>query len=206
MFETAPVKPISSAPAAGQGVPVPSSRSLRRLDWLNFFLADVQTGVGPFLAIYLAKFGWNEQLVGTALSVGGLAGIIAQTPAGALVDRLRSKRALIAMAVVAFSRSLPCGRCAASRLKRSITIWREELTAVQNPAAVTQSLVAHCIRCATHPRIWISSQHSCGCAGHSVFLYAGNQADTRPKRELNAHHWFAVLFEHFHDFRLVRSP
>jgi len=77
--------------------------TLRGLDWLNFFLADVQTGVGPFLAIYLAKYGWNEQLVGTALSVGGIAGILAQTPAGALVDRLRSKRALIAAGVLALA-------------------------------------------------------------------------------------------------------
>jgi predicted MFS family arabinose efflux permease len=66
---------------------------------LNFFLADVQTGVGPFLAIYLANYGWNEELVGAALSVGGIAGIVAQTPAGALVDGARSKRALVAAGV-----------------------------------------------------------------------------------------------------------
>lgn len=77
----------------------PSPRSLRGLDWLNFLLADVQTGVGPFLAIYLAGYGWNEQSVGLALTVGGIAGIASQTPAGGLVDRLRSKRALIAMGV-----------------------------------------------------------------------------------------------------------
>jgi predicted MFS family arabinose efflux permease len=77
-----------------------SKKTLRGLDWLNFFLADVQTGVGPFLAIYLAKYGWNEQLVGTALTVGGIAGIVAQTPAGALVDGTRSKRALIAGGVI----------------------------------------------------------------------------------------------------------
>ena len=59
--------------------PPPSKRTLRGLDWLNFFLADVQTGVGPFLAIYLSKYGWNEQLVGIALSVGGIAGITAQS-------------------------------------------------------------------------------------------------------------------------------
>jgi len=81
----------------------PTEPSLRGLDWLNFFLADVQTGVGPFLAIYLSKYGWNEQLVGTALSVGGIAGIAAQTPAGALVDRIRSKRALIAVGVIALA-------------------------------------------------------------------------------------------------------
>jgi MFS family permease len=81
----------------------PPKSTLRGLDWLNFFLADVQTGVGPFLAIYLAKYGWNEELVGTALSVGGIAGIIAQTPAGALVDGARSKRALVAGGVIALA-------------------------------------------------------------------------------------------------------
>ena len=81
----------------------PSRRTLRGLDWLNFFLADVQTGVGPFLAIYLAGYKWNEERVGLALTVGGIAGILTQTPAGALVDRLRSKRALIATGIVALT-------------------------------------------------------------------------------------------------------
>lgn len=81
----------------------PSPRTLHGLDWLNFFLADVQTGVGPFIAIYLAAYAWNEQSVGLALTVAGIAGIVAQTPAGALVDRVRSKRALIAGAVVALA-------------------------------------------------------------------------------------------------------
>jgi len=80
-----------------------SANSRRGLDWLNFFLADVQSGVGPFLAIYLAGAGWNEENVGIALSAGGIATIIAQTPAGALVDHLQSKRALIAVAVVALA-------------------------------------------------------------------------------------------------------
>jgi predicted MFS family arabinose efflux permease len=81
----------------------PSRRTLRGLDWLNFLLADVQTGVGPFLAIYLAGYQWNEERVGLALTVGGIAGILTQTPAGALVDFLRSKRALIAVAVAALA-------------------------------------------------------------------------------------------------------
>jgi len=81
----------------------PSAQTLRGLDWLNFLLADVQTGVGPFLAICLAGYKWNEQLVGIALTVGGIAGIITQTPAGALVDRFRSKRALIAVGVVSLA-------------------------------------------------------------------------------------------------------
>jgi predicted MFS family arabinose efflux permease len=81
----------------------PSHRTLRGLDWLNFLLADVQTGVGPFLAIYLAGYKWNEERVGLALTVGGIAGILAQTPAGGLVDFLRSKRALVAAAVAALA-------------------------------------------------------------------------------------------------------
>ena len=37
----------------------PSSGTLHGLDWLNFFLADVQSGVGPFLflaSVALAAF------------------------------------------------------------------------------------------------------------------------------------------------------
>jgi predicted MFS family arabinose efflux permease len=95
-------KPITGAPDS-DAEKRPSARSLRGLDWLNFLLADVQSGVGPFLAIYLAGYGWNEERVGLALTIGGIAGIAAQTPAGALVDWLESKRALIAAAVVALA-------------------------------------------------------------------------------------------------------
>jgi hypothetical protein len=76
----------------------PSRRTLLGLDWLNFLLADVQTGVGPFLAIYLAGYKWNEESVGLALTVGGVAGILMQTPAGGLVDAVRSKRGLVSAA------------------------------------------------------------------------------------------------------------
>src|SRR6202451_3235296 len=82
-----------------EDAPQPSVGTLRGLDWLNFFVADVQTGVGPFLAIYLAGYGWNEERVGVALTVGGFAGILAQTPAGALVDQVHRKRTLIAAGI-----------------------------------------------------------------------------------------------------------
>jgi MFS family permease len=88
-------EPKGAQPASG------GSRS--GLDWLNFFLADVQTGVGPFLAIFLAGYGWNEERVGVALTVGGIAGILAQTPAGALVDQVHRKRALVAVGTAALA-------------------------------------------------------------------------------------------------------
>jgi predicted MFS family arabinose efflux permease len=78
-------------------------RTLRGLDWLNFLLADVQTGVGPFVAIYLASYHWNEERVGLALTIGGIAGILTQTPAGALVDFVQSKRALVGFGVAALA-------------------------------------------------------------------------------------------------------
>src|ERR1700677_4222747 len=94
--------PLSSISIGGEFIHTRQG-SLRGLDWLNFFLADVQSGVGPFLAIYLAGSGWNEETIGIALTGGGIAGIIAQTPAGALADRVHSKRALIAGGVIALA-------------------------------------------------------------------------------------------------------
>jgi MFS family permease len=70
-------------------------RSLHALEWLNFFLADVQTGLGPFLAAYLASSGWNPGSVGYALTFGGLVGVAMQTPAGAVIDAVHRKRVLL---------------------------------------------------------------------------------------------------------------
>jgi len=56
--------------------------SLNALDWLNFFLAALLTGFGPFVAGYLADLGWASADVGFVLTVAGLAGLLAQVPAG----------------------------------------------------------------------------------------------------------------------------
>lgn len=76
------------------------SRSLFGLDWVNFFLIDPQTGIGSFLPVYLAAHQWNEQLVGVALSAGSLSGILSSAPAGAIVDSISSKRALVALSTI----------------------------------------------------------------------------------------------------------
>ena len=82
-----------------------SRRSRRSLDWLNFFVADVQTGFGPFIVVYLTTQAWTEVEIGFALSLGTLTAMISQMPAGALVDSLRDKRrlAVVALAVIAVS-------------------------------------------------------------------------------------------------------
>ena len=74
-----------------------NSSSVRSIKCLTFFLADVQTGLGPFLAAYLAASGWNPGRVGYALTFGGLVSVAMQTPAGAIIDATRRKRALMAV-------------------------------------------------------------------------------------------------------------
>jgi MFS family permease len=69
------------------------------LDWMNFFIADVQTGFGTFVAFYLAKLGWSQGDVGLALTIGGIAGVISQLPGGALADAVTWKRALAAFGI-----------------------------------------------------------------------------------------------------------
>jgi MFS family permease len=76
-----------------------SKESRRGLDWLNFFLADVQTGFGAFVAFYLAELGWSKAQVGLALAAGTIAALIAQIPGGALVDAAPWKRGLAGIGI-----------------------------------------------------------------------------------------------------------
>ena len=76
-----------------------SPQSRRGLDWMNFFLADVQISFGAFVAFYLSDLGWTKGDVGLALTVGTVAALVSQIPGGALVDALRWKRALAALGI-----------------------------------------------------------------------------------------------------------
>jgi MFS family permease len=85
-----------------------SARSRRGLDWFVFFVADVQTGFGPFVAVFLATQKWTQVDIGLALTAGSLVGLIGQVPLGALVDAVKSVRAtaifsLIVIGVSAFA-------------------------------------------------------------------------------------------------------
>jgi MFS family permease len=59
---------------------------------LNFFMADMQSGIGPFLGVFLLAHGWQSGLIGTVMTVGGVAGMLITTPAGALIDASRHKK------------------------------------------------------------------------------------------------------------------
>src|ERR1700685_3395085 len=73
-------------------------KSIHALEATYFFLADVQTGLGPFLAAYLAGAGREPGRVGMALTLGGIITVVLQAPAGAVVDQLRSKRLILVLA------------------------------------------------------------------------------------------------------------
>jgi MFS family permease len=75
----------------------PSSTSLSGLDGVNFFLAGMQSGFGPFVAVLLANEKWTQQNIGLVLSASSLAGLLSQLPGGELLDASRSKRFLVAL-------------------------------------------------------------------------------------------------------------
>ncbi len=80
-----------------------NARSQHGLDWFAFFVADVQTGWGPFVAAYLFSVAWTQFDIGLVLTIGTVATFAVQIPAGAAVDRVPSKRLVAAIAVAAVS-------------------------------------------------------------------------------------------------------
>ncbi|MGX1349561.1 MFS family permease [Bradyrhizobium elkanii] len=62
---------------------------------LNFFMADMQAGIGPFLGVFLLAHGWHSGWIGTVMTAGGVAGMLMTTPAGALIDATRSKKLFV---------------------------------------------------------------------------------------------------------------
>ncbi|MGE0214050.1 MAG: MFS transporter [Parvibaculaceae bacterium] len=85
-------------PTHHPGDPAPASeRSLAPLASLNFTLADVRDGLGPFLGVFLLGKGWGPDWIGYVMTAGGIAGMLATTPLGMFTDATRAKRLLIAI-------------------------------------------------------------------------------------------------------------
>ncbi len=82
-----------------------ATSSQRSLNWLNFFVAALQTGFGPFIPVFLAGADWKPQDIGFALSVGSFAAMASQLPAGALVDALHDKRLAAGLAILGIGAS-----------------------------------------------------------------------------------------------------
>jgi predicted MFS family arabinose efflux permease len=88
---------VTTEPTRQGDADQPSSRSLLGLDGINFLMADVRDGVGPFLSVFLkGSQHWEAGAIGIAMATASIAAAICQIPAGLLVDGTRAKRLLVA--------------------------------------------------------------------------------------------------------------
>jgi MFS family permease len=125
----------------------PSDRSLRGLDGINFLMADVRDGLGPFLSVYLkGTQHWGSGDIGLVMAASGIAAAICQIPAGLLVDAVRAKRLLIAISgllvgigclLIAFFPKLP------SVLAAQITLGAASAIIPPCLAALSLGIVGH---------------------------------------------------------------
>ncbi|TDR90459.1 MFS transporter [Enterovirga rhinocerotis] len=83
----------------GAARPTASRRSQRSLDWFAFFVANLQAGFGPFVAVYLTSESWTQTDIGLLLTIGGVASLVLQLPGGAMVDATTAKKAIAAWSV-----------------------------------------------------------------------------------------------------------
>jgi MFS family permease len=125
-------------PKSGFGESRPSVRSLWALDSLNFFLADVRDGMGPFLGTFLRDHHqWDAGRVGIALAASQIGTVLAQTPLGALVDRIRWKRLAVAIAA-----AVVAGGCVLLYLVPTMLVVVAAQTAIGAAAAIFPPAVA----------------------------------------------------------------
>src|SRR5215469_13581986 len=81
------------------------AKTTRALDFLNLFVANIQTGFGPFITVYLTTQGWTQTAIGIALSLSTTTAMASQLPAGALVDAARRKSHIAALSILCFAAS-----------------------------------------------------------------------------------------------------
>ena len=115
--------------------PVPHkgpTNEVKRAPWpllaLNFFMADIQAGIGPFLGVFLLAHGWDSGYIGTVMTVGGVAGMLMTTPAGAFIDQTHYKRAAVIVAGL-------CSVIASAVVLVSQTFWVIALSQVGSAVA-----------------------------------------------------------------------
>ena len=135
-------------PTAGSAhaASAPSPASQRGLDWFTFFVADLQTGFGPFLSVYLTTQKWTQVDIGLILSIGSIAGLLGQVPGGWAVDAARSKKRAAALAVIGIGFSALLIAVAPTFVTlRGAKLLHVGASSVLGPAiaAITLGLVGH---------------------------------------------------------------
>ena len=161
-------------PAAGtRDTRMESQLTRHGLNWLNFFIAAVQTGFGPFVSVYLTQQHWSQTDIGLVLSLGGGVALVAQLPAGALVDAVYYKRHVTAaaLAVIAVSAVMLAANPTWASI-RNAQILHAVASCVLTPAvaALTLSICGHH---AYSERLGVNARYaSLGNAAAAVLLGA----------------------------------
>ena len=126
-------------------------RSLYGLDWLNFFVANVQTGFGPFIAVYLTEHRWTTTEIGFALTIGTICSLISQMPAGALVDWMDDKRWAVRFGVMAIS---------GTALLYALSTTKTSVYTAEVLHGLASSVIGPAIAAVSF-RIWLTSNSRC---------------------------------------------
>jgi MFS family permease len=116
------------------------------LNALNFFSAAVQTGFGPYVAVWLIQRGWSQTDVGVALSVGTLAGLIGQLPGGWLVDAVHRKGPITAAALATTGASA----LILAFLPYLLPVWLAETVHALAACIITPAIAAITLRLCGH--------------------------------------------------------
>ena len=103
--------------------------SLAALSLLCFALADVRDGLGPFFGVYLQSHGWTPAAIGYVMTLGGLMGVVAASPLGALVDATHNKRRLLTVVVLGI-------------MLAAVAVFLSPLPLVAGASQITQGLLA----------------------------------------------------------------
>src|SRR5712691_60841 len=133
--------PMRNEPSAG-----PTRRSARGLDWFVFFVADMQTGFVPFVAVYLTEQKWTQIDIGLLLTVSGVVALAGQMPGGALVDAARSERLVAGLGIAAIAISaLAYAASPIFALILAAAVLHSAASCVLGPAiaAISLGLVGH---------------------------------------------------------------
>jgi predicted MFS family arabinose efflux permease len=176
--------------AAGQPAAVARAHGKRALYALNFFMADMQAGIGPFLGVFLLSYGWKSGPIGSVMTLGGVAGMLMTAPAGALIDTTTHKRAFVVVPGI-------CTILASSIILLSQNFWL--IAASQVAAAIAGAAIGPAV---TGIALGIARQAGFNRLNgtNQAFNHAGNLAGAGLsgllgwKFGLPAVFWLAALF------------
>jgi MFS family permease len=142
-------------------------RALLGLAAINFFLADVQGGLGPFLATWLTQAAhWDPARIGLVMTISGLAGLLFNAPAGAMVDRSPRPRFWVAVSATA----TVAGTLALLPARGFIAVLAAQFAAAAGGALTAPALMALTLALVGKPRFPAQQSHN------QAWNHAGNVA------------------------------